>query len=173
MRGFIFRFSGLLVLPIFLALGHLAFSGWLPPPKDLTLEADLKLMGIQGALWVDAREEPLFLSGHVPGSVNLTRKNWDKNLPVFFAHYGEGQTIIVYCSVGCHESTVVAAKIRELGLENVQVLEGGYEAWSVSRPPKGGELRLEGRNWGRMKENSNIESRNPKQIPNLKSNETK
>ena len=79
----------------------------------------------------------------------------------------------MYCSVGCHESTVVAAKIRELGLENVQVLEGGYEAWSVSRPPKGGELRREGRNWGRIKENSNIESRNPKQIPNLKSNETK
>ena len=155
-----------------MALGHLSYSGWNPPTTAALSENDVRLLKVQQALWVDAREESLFQKAHVPGAVNLNRKNWEQSLPALFEHYEEGRTIIVYCSVGCNESHVIAAKIRELGLEDVQVFEGGYDAWRVSRPSKGGELRPEGRNWGRMKENSNIESRNPKQIPNLKSNET-
>jgi rhodanese-related sulfurtransferase len=131
MKAFLFQFAGLLFLPLLFALVHLASAGRTPPLVPDVPAADVKLLKLQGVLWVDAREESLFQKEHVPGAVNLNRKNWDQALPTLFEKYTEGQTIIVYCSTGCHEGSMVAVRIRELGLEKIEVLEGGYEGWKA------------------------------------------
>jgi rhodanese-related sulfurtransferase len=86
-------------------------------------------------LWVDARDENLFHEQRIPDAINLNSKNWERELGQLFERFAPGKTVVVYCSAGCQESEHVAARIRELGIEPVLVLEGGFEAWRKKHRP--------------------------------------
>jgi rhodanese-related sulfurtransferase len=96
--------------------------------------------GIQKELapivWIDARPQDAFQAGHIPGALDLNRDNWDAALPRLFEVYSPGKVVIVYCSTGCTESEEIADRIRNLGLEPVKVLKGGFEAWQKGNPVK-------------------------------------
>jgi rhodanese-related sulfurtransferase len=85
-------------------------------------------------VWVDARPDDLYKMGHIPGALNLNRTNWDKALSQLFGLYAPGKEVIVYCSAGCSESEEIANQIRNLGLEPVLFLEGGFDAWQKANP---------------------------------------
>jgi rhodanese-related sulfurtransferase len=120
----------LLVIACIPTVAQLKFDGFAPPtaiPFGITITEVLKLPN--PILWVDARPEDLFERDHIPKALNLNETNWDRALPQLFSAYQPSRTIIVYCSSGCSESEMIAAKIRTLGFENVLVLEGGFDAW--------------------------------------------
>jgi rhodanese-related sulfurtransferase len=85
-------------------------------------------------VWIDARPEDAFQMAHIPGALNLNRTNWDQALPRFFEAYAPGRSVIVYCSPDCTESEEIASRIRNLGLDQIRILEGGYEAWKEANP---------------------------------------
>jgi rhodanese-related sulfurtransferase len=124
-----------MLLPLVLALTHLTLAGWTPHASIKISAADLALIQTPDAIWVDAREESYYQAGHIPGALHLNRHNWQQSLGHLLESQIQDKPIIVYCSAGCHESHRVAAKLRELGLEHVQVLEGGYEAWEKTARP--------------------------------------
>ena len=122
-----FLLIGVACIPAF---AQLYWNGFEPPaavPFGISVE-EVKTHS-EPIVWVDARENDLFDAGHVPGALNLNQSNWDQALPNLFAAYAPGKSIIVYCSPDCIASEEIAAKIRELGLEQVFVLEGGFDAW--------------------------------------------
>jgi rhodanese-related sulfurtransferase len=92
----------------------------------------------KSALILDARSAPFFALGHVPGALNLARDDFAhdyRRLSALLKAVGD-KPIIVYCSGGaCHDSRLVANALLSLGLGNVSVFTGGWEAWSAARLP--------------------------------------
>lgn len=87
-------------------------------------------------VWLDARGEASYRRGHVPGAVLLNEENWSAALPGLLARWDPEQRWVVYCSRrGCGPSREVARRLREeVGIGNVFVLKGGFEAWQESSP---------------------------------------
>jgi rhodanese-related sulfurtransferase len=87
------------------------------------------------ALWVDARPEEEFEREHVPGAVLLNEDRFNELLPRMLENWSPDRTVVVYCSSqSCNASRDVARRLRkEAQLQNVLVLEGGWEAWLRSR----------------------------------------
>lgn len=85
------------------------------------------------ALWIDARSEADFAREHVPGAMNLNETNWEDALMRLFEVWQPPRPIVVYCSNGCPAGAKIAAKLLNLGIEPVQVFEGGFEKWKQSK----------------------------------------
>jgi rhodanese-related sulfurtransferase len=120
----------LLIAAAIPAVAQLTRHGWqVPATASPFIISVAELGGKESIVWVDAREDNLFHERHVPGAVNLNSKNWEQKLVQLFETFELGKTVVVYCSAGCQESEHIAIRIRELGIEPVLVLEGGFEAW--------------------------------------------
>ena len=116
---------------------QLALDGWEAPiaiPFGVTVDEAGK--NPAPIVWIDARPQDAFEAGHIPGALDLNRDNWKAALPSLFELYSPGKVVIVYCSTGCTESEEIADRIRSLGLEPVEVLEGGFEVWQKGNPAK-------------------------------------
>ncbi len=89
------------------------------------------------ALFVDARSRQEFVSGHVPGAINLpydgsTRKKPGGYLPVL----PRESTLVVYCSGGdCLSSLAIAGRLVAEGFGDVRVFQGGWTEWKQAGLP--------------------------------------
>lgn len=80
-------------------------------------------------LWLDARSEEDFIKGHVTDALLLNEKDWDEKIGGVFENWQPERPIVVYCNAGCESSRKVSDRLRDMGLEPVYFLRGGYEAW--------------------------------------------
>jgi rhodanese-related sulfurtransferase len=82
-------------------------------------------------VWVDARPENEYRERHVPGAISLDESHWEELLPGFINVWQPGTRVVVYCnSQKCDASHEVALRLRhELRIDNVFVLQGGWNAW--------------------------------------------
>jgi rhodanese-related sulfurtransferase len=82
-------------------------------------------------LFVDVRGEQAFAQRHIPGALPLREAQWEALLPAFLKAWQPGARVVVYCdNGGCDASQSVARRLRrELGLDQVFVLKGGWDAW--------------------------------------------
>jgi len=91
----------------------------------------------ENAIWIDARPDEEFARDHVPGAVSLNEDRWNELLPQFLAVWSPEKKIVVYCSSqSCNASREVAHRLRNQAqppMQNVFVLEGGWEEWLKSR----------------------------------------
>ena len=89
------------------------------------------------AIWIDARPDEEFAKDHVPDALQLNEDRWSELLmPVVQAWtQSPEKRVVVYCSSqGCNLSRDVALRLRkETPVQNVFVLQGGWEAWLKSR----------------------------------------
>ena len=87
----------------------------------------------ENAIWVDARPDDEFASDHVPGAISLNEDRWNELLPQFLAAWAPEKRVVVYCSAAsCNLARDVAQRLRKTTqppMQNVFVLEGGWEAW--------------------------------------------
>ncbi len=93
---------------------------------------DSKIAGAE-TVWIDARSRVEFEKAHADGAISLNQEDWDTSLGDVFAAWQPGRAIVVYCDAGCEASSKIADRLRELGMEPVFVLKGGYEAWIANR----------------------------------------
>jgi rhodanese-related sulfurtransferase len=78
----------------------------------------------EGALLYDVRSPALFQQQHIPGAINLSVGDLERN-----AGELENETVIVYCQRGIL-SQIAARKLRRAGLEKVYNL-GSLSRWFV------------------------------------------
>jgi rhodanese-related sulfurtransferase len=103
-------------------------------PSELVTVAQAGEWG-GNAIWVDARPDEEFAHDHVPGAVSLNEDRWNELLPQFLAVWSPERRVVVYCSSqNCNASREVARRLRnEAQLQNVFVLQGGWEEWLKSK----------------------------------------
>ena len=75
---------------------------------------------------VDARDADQYAKGHIPGAVNI---DW-RQLPARRGELPRDRMVVVYCNSGSLSAQSVFA-LRLLGLDNVKVLQDGFEGWKV------------------------------------------
>jgi rhodanese-related sulfurtransferase len=100
------------------------------PASELVTVDQAKAWG-EGAIWVDARPDDEFARDHVPGAFSLNEDRWSELLPQFLPNWSPDKKIVVYCSAeSCNAARDVAKRLRdEAQLQNVFVLDGGWEGW--------------------------------------------
>jgi rhodanese-related sulfurtransferase len=103
------------------------------PASELVTVDQAKAWG-DGAVWVDARPDDEFAKDHVPGAFSLNEDRWNELLPQFLSNWSPGKKVVVYCSAeSCNAARDVAKRLREdAQLQNVFVLNGGWEEWKKS-----------------------------------------
>ena len=86
-------------------------------------------------LWVDARGAAAYEHEHVPGALNLSAGSWEKQIGDVVVAWKPELRVVVYCDGhGCQASREVAQRLRdELGLTEVYVLTGGWDAWTEAQ----------------------------------------
>jgi rhodanese-related sulfurtransferase len=103
------------------------------PASELVTVDQAKAWG-DGAVWVDARPDDEFAKDHVPGAFLLNEDRWNELLSQFLPNWSPGKRVVVYCSAeSCNAARDVAKRLREdAQLQNVFVLNGGWEEWKKS-----------------------------------------
>jgi len=103
------------------------------PSSEMVTVAEARGWG-SDAIWVDARPDEDFARDHVPGAVSLNEDRWSDLLPAFLPMWSPDKKVVVYCSSqSCNASREVARRLRsEAQLQNVFVLQGGWEEWLKS-----------------------------------------
>lgn len=97
-----------------------------------------QLLGRDDVVFVDVRETGEFEQGHVPHAVHVPRGllEWyaDPTLPVHKAELRSGRKLVVYCASG-GRSLLAAKTLRDMGIEDVVSLDGGFTAWKDAGLP--------------------------------------
>jgi rhodanese-related sulfurtransferase len=106
------------------------------PASEMVTVVQARAWG-ENAIWIDARPDEEFARDHVPGALSLNEDRWNELLPQFLAVWSPDKKIVVYCSSqSCNASREVAHRLRNQAqppMQNVFVLEGGWEEWLKSR----------------------------------------
>lgn len=108
------------------------------PVSESATVGQARLWG-NDVLWVDARPDEEFVADHVPGAIPLNEDRWNEMIPQFLSVWSQapGKKVIVYCSSqSCNVSRDVAVRLRKQTdppMQNVYVLEGGWEEWLKTR----------------------------------------
>jgi len=106
------------------------------PASEMVTVVQARAWG-ENAIWIDARPDEEFARDHVPGALSFNDDRWTELLPQFLAVWSPEKRIVVYCSSqSCNASREVAHRLRNQAqppMQNVFVLEGGWEEWLKSR----------------------------------------
>lgn len=89
-------------------------------------------------VFVDARDEERFRTGHIPGAYVFNRYRPDDHLAVVLPVCAMAEKVVVYCSGGdCEDSEFTALMLRDLGVpaENIFVYSGGVADWKAGKLP--------------------------------------
>jgi rhodanese-related sulfurtransferase len=93
-----------------------------------TVEA-IQMVNRQQAVWIDVRTAEQFQAGHIAQARSLPGGDLDKSVSV-----PKNKPLIVVSQQG-RESSKAAAKLRTAGFADVQVLDGGMDAWAKAALP--------------------------------------
>lgn len=120
------------LLAIAIACSTVAYFGHPKAPSfhvdDLERELG-EILEMSPVLWVDARSDEEYQSGHYEDSISLNGENWESLFIGFLDRWLPDQATVVYCSSqSCLRSHEVARRLKEeLDIEEFYVLRGGWE----------------------------------------------
>jgi rhodanese-related sulfurtransferase len=102
----------------------------------ISLEEARALFLTNGAVFIDARPEEIYRSGHIKGALNLPPDRMDELLPVVAAQIPPDSLIVTYCDgESCTLSEEAALQLSAKGFSHVQVLVNGWSVWQDARLP--------------------------------------
>lgn len=104
--------------------------------EDEVIEAkEAKARLDKGALFLDARPIDFYKMEHVPGALPLPENDFESAFERLEPRLRSTFDIVVYCSgFGCEASHIVAARLREHGIQ-AAVLHEGWPAWTDAGYP--------------------------------------
>ena len=83
---------------------------------------------------IDVREESEYAQGHIPGAIHMSRGVIEARLSMVPNYQNPETRIVLYCRTDAR-ATLVAASLQNMGYVAVEVLTGGFEAWSQAGRP--------------------------------------
>lgn len=142
------------ILLLALALG--AYSAWLRseqverpaasgqsiPATDIALlcVVEAKALWAQSStLFVDSRSTADYSFGHIAGAISFPEEDFDNRFPELEPKLQHAKAIVVYCkSADCGSSFWLALRLRQKGLSQVRIYQGGWNDWYLQGLPTAG-----------------------------------
>ena len=88
------------------------------------------------AVFVDARSDEDYESGHIPGAVSLPAGRFDQLIDDFIDQHSLDQPVVTYCSGRtCEDSHKLAQLFSDVGFKDVKVFIDGYPGWEKEGYP--------------------------------------
>jgi rhodanese-related sulfurtransferase len=103
----------------------------------------------QLVVFVDARDEPKYEVGHIPGAYQLDPYRPERELPSLLSVCATAEQIVVYCQgADCEDSELAAVMLRDAGVPGSRLLvyAGGLGEWTTNGLP----VELGARGSGRL-----------------------
>jgi len=99
----------------------------------------IERFGDDSVTFVDVRDtSELIENGEIPGAVHAPRGmlefHIDPESPFFIDSFGDDSEFIFVCAVGSR-SILAAQRAKEMGLDRVANIEGGFNAWKEASGP--------------------------------------
>ncbi len=108
-----------------------------PGIRLITLDEGEEIWRTGGTVFVDARKEPEFRAGHVPGALSAPAAEAEKALPQAILALPRDRALAVYCEGGdCQSSLLLAKRLSEAGFKDVRVMTGGWAEWTQAGLPE-------------------------------------
>ena len=103
-----------------------------------TTEA-IRLVGRDDVQFIDVRDEPeLAVEGRVPGAIHASRGMLefyiDPQSPYHKEEFDSDKKLIFYCKSG-GRSALAAQRAKEMGLQNIAHVAGGFNSWKEKGGP--------------------------------------
>lgn len=141
MRNFL-KMGILVAFSSFLSIGSLSFQNTdhLFHSKDIppiSLQAARWFFDQQSVVFLDARSHGEYARGHIPGAINLSISNFEKQKTILL-NIPLSATIIVYCSGATCQSSLKIAEWTKGYLgdhRNVYVFMEGFPVWEKAKFP--------------------------------------
>ncbi len=89
-------------------------------------------------VFVDARNDPEYQAGHIPGAWQFNHYRAEAYLPAVLPVCLSAEKVVVYCNGGeCEDSEFAAIVLRDAGVprENLFVYTGGISEWMTNGLP--------------------------------------
>ena len=107
--------------------------------KTWTVGDAIAAVGKDDVVFVDIREpEELARDGFVPGAEPAPRGMLefyaDPESPYHKPYFASGKTILLYCA-SAGRSALAAKTLKDMGLDNVAHVAGGFKAWTAANGP--------------------------------------
>lgn len=93
--------------------------------QEVSPESVAELMA-NGAVALDIRDPDEHASGHIPGSINLSRGKLEMNIEGLLPELDA--TILCYCNA-YNRGALSAASLFDMGYSNAKFIGGGLNAW--------------------------------------------
>lgn len=94
----------------------------------ITLAEFKPLHAVNAVLTIDVRDPHGFDAGHIPGALNVSVVDIEIMANRVLK---EPRPVVAYCACpDDHSSLYVAAKLMRVGVKNIKVLTGGWNAWT-------------------------------------------
>lgn len=122
-------------LPLIGDWSHGAFSSKV---ETVPLEDAVVKFLSDEALFLDARSEADYRSGHIQGALNLPvhAGNFGERLQEFSLAADHEKEFIVYCDgIGCSLGSELASILKGLGYRDVKILVNGWTQWMIAGMP--------------------------------------
>ena len=81
---------------------------------------------LEGAAWIDVREQDEWDEGHIPGAVHVPRGNLESRIEGVVGD--KAKPVVIYCASGAR-SAFAADSLAALGYEHPVSLAGGFTDW--------------------------------------------
>jgi sulfur-carrier protein adenylyltransferase/sulfurtransferase len=94
-----------------------------------------RAQALDGAVWVDIREQDEWQEGHIPGAVYVPRGHLESRIEA--AVPDRSTPVVLYCAAG-NRSAFAAKTLEELGYSSAHSLIGGFTDWKRN----GGEITM-------------------------------
>ena len=95
--------------------------------KDRIVEVDAReARELDGAVWIDVREQDEWDEGHIPGAVHVPRGNLESRIEGVVPD--RTKPVVIYCASGAR-SAFAADSLPALGYEQPVSLAGGFTDW--------------------------------------------
>ena len=125
-----------------LALGLTAISSpWLLPkplglPEGINWITKKELQDIENYILIDSRSKEEYAEAHIPGAILINEMDYNSGFNRLLDKWEPEAKLIVYCSSkSCGSSETIGFRLRsDLAINNIYLLEGGWEAWLAYNP---------------------------------------
>jgi rhodanese-related sulfurtransferase len=107
---------------------------------DLTKAKELFDAG--KAIFIDARDDQAYKTGHIRGARNLPYERYEELFVEVLGDLDEKKdAVVIYCDgADCNASDILATQMRNDGYTTIYVFFGGWEAWVTTGHPTNSDL---------------------------------
>lgn len=103
--------------------------------SEIDLKTALQLLKTKGVVFVDARKQVEYASGHIPNAINIPAELFSEAFSLHKQSLTKAGTIVTYCSdAECDEAYELAEALRETLGKTIKVFAGGMKEYGERRP---------------------------------------